>query len=228
MAKFMPGPAVAEVRGSIGGTVFSRNRYGAYMRFRAKPTVSTTEEATAAKARMTAGTQAFQALSVEEQRAWNMWANANPVTGALGEPQILTGHAAFVGNYAGMLARAFGVITAPPVTPAPTPLLTFSFVADKTAGTCVTTFTATPLGAFDVLSLDACYVASAGKHWVENLYRLAAVSASGLATGWDPFALIEARIGAMTIGHRLVIKATVFNASTGLKSAPLRAEDTIV
>jgi hypothetical protein len=35
MAKVLLGPTIAEARGQIGGTVYSRNRYGAYIRHRA-------------------------------------------------------------------------------------------------------------------------------------------------------------------------------------------------
>jgi len=37
MALFLPGPVAAEIRGSIGGTTFTRNTFGAIMRQRVKP-----------------------------------------------------------------------------------------------------------------------------------------------------------------------------------------------
>lgn len=228
MALFLPGPTVAEVRGSIGGTTYSRNRYGAYMRYRAKPTVSQTEKATNAKARMAAQTQAWQNLTVAQQLAWNMWANGNPVVGRLGVPQLLTGHAAFVGINTRLMLTAAAVLTTPPTTPAPAGLVTMSFVADKTLSTCDITYTATPLAADDKLWLQGCYVASAGKHWVENLFRFCGVGPLAQASPADRFAAIEAAIGAMTIGHRLIMKVSVFDTLTGLLSAPLRSEDTIV
>jgi len=228
MAKVILGPTIGMASGSIGAAVFSHNRYGTYIRRRATPTVSQTEAALAAKALMTSATQAWQNLTVLQQGAWNMWAAANPVSGSLGQPQPLTGHAAFVGNYVRMFKLGQGPLTAPPLTPAPVGLTVVSVVADKTVGTCDVTFAATPLGAGTVLWFQGCYVASAGKHWVNNLLRWCPISAIAPASPYDAFANIESRLGAMTIGHRLILYVSVADITTGLVSSPLRCEDTIV
>ncbi|KKL46359.1 hypothetical protein LCGC14_2346370, partial [marine sediment metagenome] len=89
-------------------------------------------------------------------------------------------------------------------------------------------FLATPLAANHVISLRGAYVASAGKHYVENLYRWCGSSAAAQASPWDAFADIETNLGAMTIGFRLIMIAKVFDVGTGLYSAGLRAEDTII
>ena len=228
MAKYLPGPVTGEVRGSIGGTTFSRNRYGAYMRNRAKPVVSMTEKAVNAKSRMTAATQAWQDLTIPEQRTWNGWANSNPITGALGETQYLTGHAAFVGNYCRMLLRGLATLTNPPVTPAEPPLISGSVVADKTGGTCLISFTPTPLAGTGSLWIRGCYVSSAGKHYVENLYRYCQGSPVAPASPYDAFGQIEVELGVMVIGHRLILMVYNFDTVTGLLSAPRRFEDTII
>jgi len=228
MAKFLPGPTVAAVSGSIGGTTYSRNRYGAYMRFRAKPVVSTTEKAIAAKARMTAATQAWQGLTDAQRDSWRSWATSNPVVGSLGMSQQLTGHAAFSGNYARMSVWGYPVLTDPPVTPAPTPLTAASVLASKTLGTADITFTATPLAANVALWIRGCYVSSAGITWVDNLYRDIASSGLAAASPFDAFADIESMLGTMVIGHRLILLVYTWDTTTGLRSAPLRCEDVIV
>jgi len=228
MAKVMYGPLVGSASGSIGGATFSKNRYGTYIRRRAIPTVSTTEKALAAKAIMTSATQAWQGLDVGVQRAWNMWANANPVTGSLGQPQQLTGHAAYVGLYVRMFKLGQGPLAAPPLTPAPVGLEAVSVIADKTLGTCEITFLATPLGANTVLWIQGCYVASEGKHWINNLLRWCPISAVAPASPYDAFTNIESSLGTMTIGHRLILLVSVANNTSGLLSSPLRCEDTII
>ena len=228
MAKFLPGPTVAAVSGSIGGTVYSHNRFGMYMRNRSKPVVSTTEKAIAAKALFSAASQAWQALAIGIQQAWNMWANGNPIVGSLGQPQNLTGHAAFSGNYCVMTKLGQATLTSPPITPAPTPLTAVSVLASKTLGTADVTFLATPLGAGTVLWFRGCYVASAGKHYIQNLLRWCPISAVAPASPYDAFANFETALGTMTIGHRLVLNVSVADQATGLLSQPLRCEDTIV
>lgn len=228
MAKIMLGPTIGMASGSVGAVVFSHNRYGTYLRRRATPTVSQTEEALAAKALMTSATQAWQDLTVAQQLAWNMWASANPVNGSLGQPQQLTGHAAFVGIYVRRFKFGQGPLLVPPITPAPVGLTAVSIVADKTAGTCDVTFAPTPLGAGQVLWFQGCYIASAGKHWINNLLKWCPISAIAPASPYDAFANIESRLGAMTIGHRLILYVSVGDIATGLLSSPLRCEDTIV
>lgn len=227
MAVFTPGPAVAEVRGSVGGTTFSRNRYGAYMRFRAKPTVATSEEATAAKALMANATGSWQDLTAAQRLAWNQWARENPIVGALGMPQQATGHAAFVGNYVIRTKLGQPAPTNPPATPHPDSLATLSVVADKTAGTCNFTFTPVcPVG--HVLVVSACQVASSGIQYVENLMRWCGDSGGPPVSPYDAFAIIEARIGALVIGYEFFAYVRVASTITGLMSAPLRCTDTVV
>ena len=163
-----------------------------------------------------------------QQLAWNMWANANPVSGSLGQPQQLTGHAAFVGIYIRLFKLGQGPILAPPLTPAPVGLTVVSVVADETVGTCDVTFATTPLGAGTVLWFQGCYVSSAGKHWINNLLRWCPISAVAPASPYDAYANITSRLGAMTIGHRLILYVSVGDIATGLISSPLRCEDTIV
>lgn len=228
MAKFTPGPTVAEVRGSIGGTVYSRNRYGAYMRFRAKPTVSTTAHALAAKARMTQMTQAWQNLTAAQRLSWNQWANATPIVGALGESQQLTGHAAFVGVNCRLDCLAAAPITAPPITPAPAPLGSLGMTPDKTAGTCFLAYTPTPIGAAERLWITATQQPSAGKTWVENLLKGLIYSGLAEVSPFDAITGIEGRIGALVIGQTLHIKCFVIDNATGLLSAPLRQTAVVV
>lgn len=228
MAKVIYGPTIGMASGSVGAVVFSHNRYGTYLRRRATPTVSQTAWALAAKAVMTSATQAWQNLTAAQQGAWNMWASANPVNGSLGQPQQLTGHAAYCGIHVRLFKLGNVPLTVPPITPAPVGLTGVGVEPDKTLGDCDITFAGTPLAAGDVMWIRACYVASAGKHWVNNLLKWCSVSPAAQASPWDAFAAIEARLGAMTIGHRLILYVGVGDSATGLLSSPLRCEGVIV
>ena len=227
MAKFTS-HVFAEIRGSMAGTVFSRNRYGAYTRQRVKPTVSTSEAAQAAKTLMTSASQAWQDLANAERLAWNEWARANPVVGSLGFPQTLPGHAAFVGIYCRRFKLGQGPLLVPPITPAPVGLTGVSVVADKTAGTADVTFTATPLAAGCVLWFQACQVASQGISHVKNLLKWCPISSVAPASPYDAFANFESRIGTLVIGHEFHLLVSVADNATGLLSTPLRCADTIV
>lgn len=228
MAKFIPGPTVSEVRGKVGGVVYTRNRYGAIMRTFVKPTVSTTEYATNAKARLSAATQAWQGLSASEKLSWGEYAAGNPVMGALGEQQILTGHVAYVGIRTRMALAGVALLTDPPVGTPPMPLTSLTLTADIGIGDVEVAFTATPLGATEQLWLKACAVSSSGINYVENLFRYIGTTPGAQASPWVFSALLEARIGTLQVGMTVHVQCAVFDNATGLLSAPLRDKAVVV
>ena len=227
MAIFTPGPTVAALSGSIGGSVYSRNRGGAYIRNRAVPITSTTPEALAAKTRFTDASQDWQGLTTGQREAWQQFADANPVINALGKPIILSGAQAFIGIHARMAAAGDTPITAPPIIAAPDPLGSLTQAADIGLGNVDATFTSTPLGANEELWIRAAVTSSVGILFVQNLLRLVGQSAAAQASPFDNQSLIETRLGTLLVGQTLHVQISVYDNSTGLVSGPLR-DDTVV
>lgn len=227
MAKMKPGPLVGSVSGSIGGQVFSHNRYGPYIRTRSIPVKVTTSYALQAKARLAECSMAWAGLTDAQRQAWRSWAQANPVTDSLGEKQELTGHAAYVSLNARLLNAGVTKISTPPVSAAPAALTTFTATFDIGSGTTVLTTAPTPLGANNSLWLVGCQVSNPGINYVTNMNRLIVVSAANLATGYDWQAAFESRIGALVVGQKVVLFGSILDRTTGLLSAPQRTEGTI-
>lgn len=221
MAKFTPGPLIGEIRGSIGCITFTRARYGAVARVRVKPVVSGTAQAQNAKGRFTTATQSWQSLSAAQRLAWNEWAQTNPITGSLGDSQVLTGHAAYVGNYVRALLVVGTPLLVPPIVPAPVGLATLALTADIGLGGVEIAYTATPTGANDLLWIQAAVVDSGGIVYVKNLLKLAGVSAGAEASPFDVKALIEARIGSLIVGQTLHVAVSIINDESFLLSGPL-------
>jgi hypothetical protein len=217
------GGIVGQASGRIGAIVASKNRYGAYMRNGTIPITSTTQWAMAAKARMTQITQAWQALGTDQQNAWSLWARLNPVRNRLGQSVTLTGHAAYVKINARLLFAGQALLDGPPLTAAPPPLTTFSVTGDAGAGAFGTVHTPTPLAADNALWLRVCLLDSLGIQYVENLLKLLPISAKAQASPYDFQANLIARIGALQIGQRMIVEASVFDTATGLLSEPLRS-----
>lgn len=228
MAKFTPGPMVAAISGSQGGTVFSRNRYGAYTRFRAIPVTSTTEFALNAKSRLATASQAWNSISAAQRLSWKSWAAQNPVVDPLGQQQILAGNAAYIQLNARLAAQGTPPISAPPIVDAPTALLTLSATYDIGAGTFELAFTTTPLGAGNVLIINAAVVNSAGIEYVRNFMKQVGFSAAAQASPFDPQTLIEARFGALVVGQLVHYEIAVLDTATGLKSEPLKTSGTVI
>lgn len=116
MALFTPGPAVSEVRGSSGGTVFSRNRFGAYLRGRTVPINPNTSRQVAARDRFnTLATAWRDVLTQGERDAWDTYAAETNWINVLGQVVNLTGLNHFVRSNNFRLIAAKAPLTAAPV-----------------------------------------------------------------------------------------------------------------
>ena len=220
MAIFTPGPAVASVSGSIGGTTFSRNRGGQYFRRRAIPSTVTSPAALNVKALLAAYSQAWAGLSDAERAAWTEYARQTPVLNALGNSITRSGHQAYIALNTRLALMSQTAIDTPPIVNAPDALTTYSQTFDIGAGTFAATFTPTPLGATERLWIRAAVINSAGVNYVKNLLRFVGTSASAQATGYDAQALVEARWGALVAGQTVHFLIHVVDTATGLLSPP--------
>lgn len=95
MAKVALGGGVAAISGKSGGTVFARNKGGAYMRNFVKPTNPSTAYQEEARDRLTQYSNEWRTLTDAQREAWNAWASEHPVLDRLGAAKTLTGAQAY-------------------------------------------------------------------------------------------------------------------------------------
>jgi hypothetical protein len=224
MAKIRLGGMAAQASGSMGGIVYSRNRYGAYIRARSVPTKSMTEFALAAKARMSTISAGFQSLTGAQKAAWQEWALVNVKADVFGEKQPLTAAAAYNGINVRRMLMAQVPLLVPSLLPAPNALKTLSLTGDIGAGSVTAVYTATPVGANDVLWLKACVVDSAGIAYVQNYLKFIGISAFAQASPYDFQSQLEARFGTLQVGQILHVEIAVCSGDSGLLSQPLSAK----
>jgi hypothetical protein len=129
--------------GSQANTTASRNRFGQYYRNRAMPTQPRTTAQLDVRNNLTAASKAWASLSDAQRAAWSAWADAHPVTDALGSSISLTGHQAYISVNTLNLLTGQAAQTAPPdgsVTPQPD----FSLTVTTAAGLSGQIATAVP------------------------------------------------------------------------------------
>jgi hypothetical protein len=228
MAKIITGGIVAKISGALGPNVYSHNRFGAYIRARVTPTVSTTAPALAQKARLTNLSQAWQSLTATQRLAWKEWALNNPTTDRIGQQQHLTGHQSYIALNSRILQVGDAAKTDPPIAAPPAPLLSSSLSLDIGAGSFGLTFTPTPLGAAEKLWLRCAVTDSAGINYVSNILRVTGVSAAAQASPYDFQTDIESVFGTLVVGNVVNVWAHVFDQATGQLSAPVRLTGTVV
>ncbi len=228
MAKIIPGPMASAISGSSGGTVFSHNRYGPYIRSRVIPVNPNTASQQTARANMSAASTSWNALTAARRLAWENFAQNNPIIDRLGQQQILQGNAAFIRIDARLRRSGDTLLADPPVASAPDALLTLAFETDIGAGDFELNFTPTPTGANDKLWILAAVVDSAGINYVSNLLRLVTITGVANISPLGNQADIEAVFGALAVGMVVHQFVSVFASDTGLLSTPRRVSGTVV
>jgi hypothetical protein len=220
MAKIVYGSLAGALSGALGNDVFSHGRHGAYIRRRVIPTKTVNIYTLKVKNILTICSRAWANLDEGQRSAWCTWAQSHPITDRLGQKQVLFGAAAYTELNARLLFAGDGDISVPPTAAAPAPLTTLTAVADASAHTCVLTTAPTPLGAANRLWVNVALVNSLGVDYMENCFKLVAVSGKNQATGLGIGAALELRFGTLLEGESYVIRAGVFDSATGLMSGP--------
>lgn len=225
----LSGAVVGEASGSLGSTVFSHNRYGAYCRNRAVPTKATSTFALAAKGILTAASKQWGQLTTAQRLAWQTWAQSNPIVDRLGDKRILSGQAAVTRLNSNTLNTSGNFITDPPATGSPSPIESITATYDIGAGAFALAFTPTPLAASEYLYVWAAVTNSPGVSYVENLYKLVFVGAAATASPVATIqAAIEARFGTLQVGQQVFYKLQVVDGDTGLMSGFNIAKGTVI
>jgi len=218
MAIIIPGAMVSQASGRIGGTIFSRNRGGAYVRNGSIPTTVTTPFAQHIKAVTAAQSQAWAGLDAEVQEQWREWATQNPVINRLGQSRTLSGHQAFVQINGRLVYAGFAALVSPPIGEAPAPFVpgTVTFVDDPLG--LKVAFTPTPAPDGVAVQCYAFLANSPGVSYVRNRLALVTTSAAAAATPLDIAADVVDRFGTPQAGQTLHIGLRALDTTTGLVS----------
>lgn len=219
MAIIIPGAMVSQASGRIGGTIFSRNRGGAYVRNGSIPTTVTTPFAQLIKSVTAAQSQAWAGLAAEVQEQWREWATQHPVINRLGQSRTLSGHQAFVQINGRLVYAGFAALVSPPIGEAPAPFVPglVTFTADPLAITVA--FTPTPAPTGIAVQCYAYLANSPGVSYVRNRLALVTTSAAAAAT---PLAIAQDvvdRFGTPQAGQTLHIGLRALDTTTGLVSS---------
>lgn len=157
MALIRPGPMVSDLRGSVGGTVFSRNRSGLYVRGRVSPTNPNSITQQQARAFMTQATQAWNSLTAIQRAGWNSYAGSVVRTNPLGDSFTWSGQQAFVATNCMRYQVGLATLTTAPVVNSAGPTITPTM--SVTAGS--TTLTVSALTGYTVVAAAAPLMVSA-------------------------------------------------------------------
>jgi len=199
MAKVLTAPT----SGSIGGTTFSRNRNGQYIRQRSMPTQPRTTAQVAQRARLADAATAWRGLSSAQRAAWTAFGNSFKVVNSLGQSNNMTGLQAYVKVNTVNSLNGGAQVTAPPALPSFVPLTITGMTA--TAGVQLLQLTGTSPAAGTTYMVYAAAQKSAGVTFVNN-YKFLASFTVATAGEFTITAQYTAAFGALVIGKQVFVK----------------------
>jgi hypothetical protein len=221
MATIKFGASISDARGSVGGTVFSRNTGGAYTRQRVAPINRNTPKQTVVRQNFAGNSKMWSAtLTADQRQAWTLFAQANPVPNRLGDSIILSGLAMFNG-----LNQTLSQILAPPVLDAPSDLSvpTLASVNNVLADSSVPEIN---------LVTEAQTVVTGAKYYIEATGALAAgrtpptsgyrymeakaAVAAGIAVDFTEF--WTAAFGTLPANASIGVRVSTVNTNTGART----------
>lgn len=214
MARIKTTAIVADIRNSINGTVFSKNRYGAYARTKVTPVNPQTSFQQDARQLLGNLSASWRGLTQEQRDAWIAAAPNFPQTDIFGDSQILSGQVLFVRLNQNLANMGFAAITSPP-TPAAIPVLSISdLLADSATPEISFNINTATVPAGFRLQVYATPSIPAGRSFVKNRYRYlgtftATTNAVDITTAWI------ARFGELVPGQKLFVSARLTSADTG-------------
>lgn len=221
MALLVPGAVVSVLSGKLGGTVFARNRGGAYARSYAIPTRVTSTLAQSIKAAFTAASRGYANLTGAQIAAWDQYGAENPVSNRIGQLITLKGQSWYVGCNSRLIFIGDNPIAVPPVLPSPVIALCGAPAVDVGDGSAIIEKDEHAAAASVVFMVYAARSVSAGKRYVDNLYTHVytsdkAIGAADLSFGAE----LIAALGTLQTGVTYHFKVVIMDTRTGLVSAP--------
>lgn len=228
MAKILTTAIVADIRNKLNGSVFSKNRYGSYVRTKVTPVNPRTTQQQNFRNRLATNSQAWRGLTEEQRQAWNAAAVNFPVTDIFGNIKLLSGNALFVRLNNNLLNIGQPTIATPP-DPAEIPALALTLLVAKsgTPELKVTTVPGTIPTGFKMLVRATPNIAP-GRSFVKNQFRNLTSIAAATAGPHDILSAYAARFGNPQEGQKIFLQCYFVNMATGQAGIPVQIETIVV
>lgn len=224
MAKIKFSAWLTDARGKQSGTVFSKNRYGAYTRNRVTPVNPSTTFQVAVRNFLTTLAQAWRALSAAQRTAWNGAVNNFLSANVFADVVRLSGFNLFLRLNRNLQTIGVATLTSPPVPGAVFGFTTLSVVANTTGGLLTLTFTGA-IPATDKVILEATAGVSAGKSFLKSEYRIIKILTDASVSPYAAAADYIAKFGALApAGLKVGVRMTSVNKTTGQQGTPIEAQ----
>lgn len=223
MAKVKFSALVSEMRNKLNGSVFARNRGGAYLRTKVTPVNPQTIAQVAARSLLTAFAQSWRSLTQEQRDQWNsvvtQWARTD-VFGDVVNPSGSTLYTRLNINIANGGGTAINV---PPTPTGADALTLLTVTADASGDQLDIAFAPAAVPAGHTMYVEATSMLSPGISNANSKFRKIATVAAAGATPFDAHTAYVAKYGDLVAGQKVFVRAKFINIVTGEVSQSLVA-----
>ena len=228
MAKILfSGVAGVDMRSKLNGSVFSKNRYGGYVRTKVTPVNPQSAAQQEARNRLSTQSQAWRDLTEAQRQSWIDGAANFPFTDIYGNTKTLSGQALYVKLNNNLDLVGVAAIATCPVPEAIPALAITSVAADDSANTVIITAT-TPVPAGMAMVVRATPNVTPGKSFVKNLFRFVQSFAAAAIGPFDVSAAYTALFGDPVTGNKCFVQCLYINVTTGQAGIPVQAQTIVV
>lgn len=228
MAKIKLSAIVSEMRGKLNGSVFSKNRGGAYIRTKVTPVNPQTLSQGLVRATLTSLSQAWRGLTEAQRLAWAGAVSSFTSTDIFGDIKTPSGINLYNKLNLNLAAIGEAPIDTPPLAVSVGYFDTLSLAADASANTIAATFTDIGVDAGQTVLVEATPCLSAGKSFVKSEFRQIGTFAGGSTSPQALGAMYVAKFGAMTAGKKLFVRFKCVDKTTGVSGQYTSASTIVV
>lgn len=216
MAKIKLTAIVSEMRGKLNGSVFSKNRGGAYVRTKVTPVNPQTLAQGNVRAALTNLSQSWKALTEAQRLAWNSAVSQFTSTDIFGDIKTPSGINLYNKLNLNLAAIGEAPISVPPLAVSVGYFDTLAITAAAGAGTIAVAYTTVGASVDQTVIVEATPCMSAGKNFVKSEFRQIGTFAGSAASPQSIGAMYVAKFGALVAGQKVFIRLKFVDKNTGV------------
>lgn len=218
MAKIKFTAFLAEARGKVAGTVFSKNRGGNYVRTKVTPVNPQSTAQTAQRNRLTTYAQNFRALGASAIAAWNTAVANFTNTDIFGDIKTPAGINLYTRLNMNLDLAGQAAITTPPVPAGADPVVISGLTSDQSSSLFTIASAAAAVPAGMTLIVEATPQLSPGKSFVKSEFRVINTHAAAVTFPIADGAAYVAKFGVPVAGQKVFCRVKTINNTTGESS----------
>lgn len=227
MAKVKYTAVVADMRNKLNGSVFSKNRGGAYVRTKVTPVNGQTSFQTVARNRLTTFAQAWRGLTDTQRAAWNGAVSNFTGTDIFGDVKQPSGAQLYNKLNINLALASIATISVPPLPSTVAQVTTLTPTATAGTPTFSIAYAASPVPAGSAYLIEVTPQLSPGVKFVKSKYVILTTLAAAAATPYNALTAYNARFGTLVAGTKIGVRLSVINTVTGQRGLPIQSIITV-